>query len=165
MCLIEEENILGGTSLETLVDIAKQTERTLKGARDLSELLYRTIEAEELLEGYASLVGYLKSTTKEVELLFYNICRVNSEVVDYFCEKIKVETTADRLRTFYIFEILEFLLQYDLSGEILVICGPKINRSIKQNFNAELGVKLTPVADKIVKLTDIMNSDDLLKIC
>lgn len=135
--LLEEEYLLSVVTPEKLSSYAKQLSLILTFLLKFSEFISQ-IKNGETLEGLNGLYGFLNAediTTLSVAT-FYQIVKYQPEILIWIAEQLDFSSESEKLKSFYILEILKTVLIEDRSGEILVAHGQELGEIIN-NCNTD----------------------------
>ena len=136
--ILEEEYLLSVISLEKLSSYSKQLAQVLKIILKISEYLLQ-IKNGEVLNGLSGLYSFIHA--EDISVLasstFYTILKFQPDLLVWLTEQVDLSNDIDKLKSFYIIELVKIVLIEDRSGEILVGVGQDLNE-IFSNVSSEV---------------------------
>ena len=167
--ILEEEYLLSVVSLEKLSSYSKQLAQILKIILKVSEYLLE-IKNGQVLNGLSGLYSLIhaEDICQLAFSTFYTILKFQPDLLVWLSEQIDFSNDIEKLKSFYIIELVKLVLIEDRSGEILVSLGQDLGEifgslscelpDIKESIEA-INAWLAPVCKSKNIDTDQLISD------
>ena len=151
LSLIEEENLLSVMQMEKVPSYARQLAGLLQSLLKLSDLFSHFFSPHGNVKAAADLYCYLNSTEQKPFGLFYHYVRLHPDLLVAMVEHCSLSNTEGILVTFYILEVLQFVLYEDRAGEVLITVGCQLHTFLKSLPKTEAPPEMQQTIETLVQ--------------
>lgn len=165
--IIEEEYLLSTVTVEKMPSYARQMVVIISSFLKISEQL-AAVKNGEALTGMNLLYALVNSDDAGTiaTAVLYCVVRHNPEVLLWIVEQVDLALDADHLKSFYVLELLKIILQEDRSGEVMLLIGHDLYKTLDNPgcSYAELRESIDILLDWLKPISKLKNGepDDLI---
>ncbi|OMJ87968.1 hypothetical protein SteCoe_10204 [Stentor coeruleus] len=160
--IIEEEYLLSTVTVEKMPSYARQMVVIISSLLKISEQL-AAIKNGEVLTGMNSLYALVNSDDAGsiTTAVLYCVVRHNPEILLWIVEQVDLALDADNLKSFYVLELLKTILQEDRSGEVMLLIGQDLYKTLDNSgcIYAELRDSIDILLDLLKPISKLKNGD------